>query len=220
MSWKFQPLGGGNQPGAFCCRPRARQDAKPGFGRGSGRADSSAPAQPVQGDESAGCFGNDPEFSGGLGKWLQKEASMFKHILLPTDGSELSAAAIQEGIRFAKSIGAQVTGLCVMPNQHPFFYETEIPMDALEHAAKRYKEQAGTYLAVIEKTAREAGVACDNVYEVNDSPYEAIIQVAEKKGCDLIMMASHGRRGVKGLLLGSETQKVLTHSSIPVLVYR
>jgi nucleotide-binding universal stress UspA family protein len=145
---------------------------------------------------------------------------MFKHILLPTDGSELSAAAIQQGIRFAKSIGAKVTGLCVMPPQHPFYYETEIPMDALEQAAKRYKEQAGMYLAAIEKAAKAAAVACDSVYEVHDFTYEAIIRTAEQKGCDLIMMASHGRRGVKALLLGSETQKVLTHSRIPVLVYR
>ncbi len=145
---------------------------------------------------------------------------MFKHILLPTDGSELSAAAIQQGVRFAKSIGARVTGLSVMPLQHPFSYETAIPVDALEQAAKRCKELAETYLAAIEKAAREAGVACEVVYEKNDYPYEAIIRVAKQKGCDLIMMASHGRRGVGALLIGSETQKVLTHSKIPVLVYR
>jgi len=145
---------------------------------------------------------------------------MFKHILLPTDGSELSAAAIQQGIRFAKSIGAKVTGLSVMPLQHPFFYETEIPMDALAQAANRCKKLGETYLAAIEKEAKEAGVACSLVYEENDSPYEAIIRVVEQNGCDLIMMASHGRRGVGALLLGSETQKVLTHSKIPVLVYR
>jgi nucleotide-binding universal stress UspA family protein len=107
-----------------------------------------------------------------------------------------------------------------MPPQHPFFYETEIPMDALEQAAKRCKELAEKYLAAIEKEAKEAGVACDLVYEKNDYPYEAIIRVAEQKGCDLIMMASHGRRGVGALLIGSETQRVLTHSKIPVLVYR
>jgi nucleotide-binding universal stress UspA family protein len=146
--------------------------------------------------------------------------NMFKHILLPTDGSELSAAAIKQGIRFAKSIGAKVMGLCVMPLQHPFFYETEIPMDALEHAAKRYKDLAEKYLAAIEKEAKAAGVTCDVVYEKNNYPYEAIIRVAKQKGCDLIMMASHGRRGVGALLIGSETQKVLTHSKIPVLVYR
>ena len=145
---------------------------------------------------------------------------MFKHILLPTDGSELSTAAIQQGIRLAKSIGAEMTALCVMPQQHPFYYETEIPLEALEQAAQRYKEQAGMFLAAVEKAAKEAGVPCGSVYEVQDSPYEAIIRTAEKKGCDLIMMASHGRRGVKALLIGSETQKVLTHSKIPVLVYR
>jgi nucleotide-binding universal stress UspA family protein len=167
---------------------------------------------------------------------------MFKHILLPTDGSKLSEAAIQQGIRFAKSIGAQVTGLCVMPLQETFFYETEIPGEALELATQPCRELAETYLAVIEKAAKEAraeckmnakihltaltkvargaGVACDVVMETSDQPYEAIVNVAENKGCDLIMMASHGRKGVKGLLIGSETQKVLTHSKIPVLVYR
>ena len=145
---------------------------------------------------------------------------MFKHILLPTDGSELSATTIKEGIRFAKSIGAKVTGLCVMPLQFTFFVEMEIPTQALDQAIKRSKEVAETYLAAIEKEAKEKEVACVTVYEMNDFPYEAIIRLAERKGCDLIMMASHGRRGVRGLLVGSETQKVLTHSKIPVLVYR
>jgi nucleotide-binding universal stress UspA family protein len=145
---------------------------------------------------------------------------MFKHILLPTDGSELSAAAIQQGIHFAKSIGAKVTGLYAMPLQHTFFPEMEVPTQALEQAAQRCKELAKTHLLAIEKEAKEMGVACDVVYESSDSPYDAIIQVAEQKGCDLIMMASHGRRGVGALLIGSETQKVLTHSKIPVLVYR
>jgi len=145
---------------------------------------------------------------------------MFKHILLPTDGSELSTAAIQQGIRFAKSIGAKVTGLCVMPQQQAFFHKTEAPRETMEQAAKRCKELAESYLAAIEKVAKESRVACDVVYEENNYPYEAIIRGAKQKGCDLIMMASHGRRGVGALLLGSETQKVLTHSKIPVLVYR
>jgi nucleotide-binding universal stress UspA family protein len=145
---------------------------------------------------------------------------MFKHILLPTDGSELSEKTIQEGIRLAKGLGAQVTGLCIMPEQHPFFYETEIPAEALELIAKQSREAGKAYLAVIEKLAGEAGVGCNVIYEVNDYIYEAIIRVAEQRGCDLIMMASHGRRGVKAFIIGSETQKVLTHSKIPVLVYR
>ena len=145
---------------------------------------------------------------------------MFRHILLPTDGSDLSEGAIKEGVRLAKSIGVEVTGLCVMPFPHTFFSEMEIPTQALDQAIKRSKEVAETYLAAIEKEAKEKGVACVTVYEMNDFPYEAIIRLAERKGCDLIMMASHGRRGVRGLLVGSETQKVLTHTKIPVLVYR
>jgi len=163
---------------------------------------------------------------------------MFKHILLPTDGSELSAAATHQGILFAKSIRAKVTGLCVMPLHYKFRYAAQIPTEALGQSTKRCKELeevylttiqkgaeiakglAEAYLSTIEKDAKEAGLACDVICERNDSPYEAIIRVAEQKGCDLIMMASHGRRGVEALLLGSETQKVLTHSKIPVLVYR
>ena len=145
---------------------------------------------------------------------------MFKHILLPTDGSQLSEKAIHDGVLLAKRLGAKVTGLCVMPFPHTFFSEMEIPTQALDQAIKRSKEVAETYLAAIEKEAKEKEVACVTVYEMNDFPYEAIIRLAERKGCDLIMMASHGRRGVRGLLVGSETQKVLTHSKIPVLVYR
>jgi len=96
----------------------------------------------------------------------------------------------------------------------------EIPTQALDQAIKRSKEVAETYLAVIENEAQKMGVASDTVYEMNDFPYKAIIRLAERKGCDFIMMASHGRRGVRGLLVGSETQKVLTHTKIPVLVYR
>jgi nucleotide-binding universal stress UspA family protein len=107
-----------------------------------------------------------------------------------------------------------------MPFPHTFFSEMEIPTQALDQAINRCKEVAETYLAAIEKEAKKMGVACVTVYEMNDFPYKAIIRLAERKGCDLIMMASHGRRGVRGLLVGSETQKVLTHSKIPVLMYR
>ena len=132
---------------------------------------------------------------------------MFKHILLPTDGSELSVAAIHQGIRFAKSIGAKVTGLCVMPLQQMIFYDMVIPGEAFQKVTQPWKELAETYLAAIEKAAKEAGVACDIVYERNDSPYESIIRVAEQKGCDLIMMASHGRKGVKALLARQRNPK-------------
>jgi len=145
---------------------------------------------------------------------------MFKHILLPTDGSPLSRTTVQSAIRFAKEIGAKVTGLCVVPEAYYAIYEGEIPGAFQEKALAEYQAQAKIHLAGIAKAAEEAGVACDTVVEMNDQPYDSIIKVAKQKGCDLIMMASHGRRGVGALLLGSETQKVLTHSKVPVLAYR
>jgi len=150
----------------------------------------------------------------------QKEVHMFKHILLPTDGSPLSETAVEKGIDFAKSIHARITGLCVVPKEYPSYYDAEIPGIFKDQAEAECKENAKIHLTALTKVAQGAGVACDVVLEMTDQPYEAIIDVAEQKGCDLIMMASHGRRGVGALLIGSETQKVLTHSKIPVLVYR
>lgn len=141
----------------------------------------------------------------------KQEGIMFKHILLPTDGSELSRAAVKNGILFAKKLGARVTGLSVMPASHASIDEEKIAREALD---------AESYLSVITKTALEEKIECDTLMERSDSPYDTIIWVADKRGCDLIMMASHGRKGIGALLLGSETQKVLTHSKIPVLVYR
>jgi len=145
---------------------------------------------------------------------------MFKHILLPTDGSPLSEAAVEKGIDFAKSIQARVTALCVVPKEYPSYYEAEIPGGFMDKAAAECKANAKVHLAALTRVAQNEGVTCDVVMETSDQPYEAIVNLAEQKGCDLIMMASHGRRGVGALLLGSETQKVLTHSKIPVLVYR
>lgn len=146
---------------------------------------------------------------------------MYKHILLPTDGSELSEKAIKSGIAFAKSIGAQATGLFVAPQFHLTVYDDWVvePMSQSEFEEKS-KKQAQQRLAKIESMAKSAGVRCDVAHVVSDSPYEAIIKIAEEHKCDLIFMASHGRRGIAGLLLGSETAKVLTHTKIPVLVYR
>ena len=145
---------------------------------------------------------------------------MFKHILLPTDGSRGSERAIRKALALAKSTGAKVTGFHVIPKFHVFTFRTEMLEDTEEEYARDSRAHAQKYLAVIEKAAKQAGVPCQTVYATSDQPYEAIIRTAQRKGCDLIAMASHGRRGVQGLLLGSETQKVLTHSKIPVLVYR
>ena len=145
---------------------------------------------------------------------------MFKNILLPTDGSNLSQVTIQKAVQLAKSLKAEITGISVVPEQKYYLYQTGINVQEKEETAKQHKRQAERNLAVIERAARGVGVPCETLCEIGDHPYETIIKVAEKRGCDLIMMASHGRRGLKGLLLGSETQKVLTHSRIPVLVHR
>lgn len=145
---------------------------------------------------------------------------MFKHILLPTDGSRGSEKAIRRALALAKSTGAKVTGFHVIPKFHVFTYRTEMLEDTKEEYARDSRAHAEQYLAVIEKAAEQAGVSCETAYATSDHPYDAIIQAAQRRKCDLIAMASHGRRGVEGLLLGSETQKVLTHSKIPVLVYR
>ena len=145
---------------------------------------------------------------------------MFKHILLPTDGSELSAAAIQKGIQFAKSINAEVTGFHVILPFHVFSLRMGTLEDTKEQHERESKVQAEQFLGVIKKAAEKASVSCDTDYVTSSHPYEMIIKAAEQKGCDLIMMASHGRRGLQGLLIGSETHKVLTHTRIPVLVFR
>jgi len=145
---------------------------------------------------------------------------MFKHILLPSDGSPLSEAAMRKGIQFAKTINARVTGFCVGPELRHFGFDADIGPEFKKQAAAAVQAEVAKNLLAIEKAAKEAGVPCETAQEKSDQPYEAIIAAAQKGQCDLIIMASHGRRGVQGLLLGSETQKVLTHSKIPVLVYR
>lgn len=145
---------------------------------------------------------------------------MFKHLLLPTDGSAASESAIRQAIEFAKATGAKVTGFHAVPAFHTFTTNADMLEDTREQFEKDREEQARKFLASIEAAAREAQVPCEVVYKIAEHPYEAIIGFAGERGCDLIAMASHGRRGMKGLLMGSETQKVLTHSTIPVLVYR
>ena len=145
---------------------------------------------------------------------------MFKHLLLPTDGSELSQEAVRKGLQFARESGARVTGVGVAPQFHVFTFDTTMLEDTGEQYLAESRTQADKNLAMLQRAADELGVACTTVVEVSDHPYEAIIRVAERSACDLILMASHGRRGMQGLLLGSETQKVLTHTKIPVLVYR
>jgi len=145
---------------------------------------------------------------------------MFKHILLPTDGSDLSLLAIEHGIALAKAMGARVTGFHAVPPFHTFTHEWLQLEFTREEYLRVSAEQAANMLGVIENAARTGGVACETVSTMSDHPYADILKTAAERDCDLIVMASHGRRGVKGLLLGSETQKVLTHGNVPVLVYR
>jgi nucleotide-binding universal stress UspA family protein len=147
---------------------------------------------------------------------------MFKHILIPTDGSEVSRKAVVAGIGLAKAVGAKVTAVYAAPSATPIVYKHFLPVGYMtpQKHAQAIKRAATHYLAVAEKAARAAGVPCETVSQTSDFPAEAILAAAAKRKCDLIYMASHGRRGVKAVLLGSETQKVLAHAKIPVLVHR
>ena len=147
---------------------------------------------------------------------------MFKHILVPTDGSPLSSDTVKRAIAFARETGAKITFFFAKPDYPVAFYGEGALIDPTtpDKFAEMAEKQAQEILAGHESTAKVEGVACASISSVSDIPYEAIIAAAETAGADLIFMASHGRRGFSGLLLGSETQKVLTHSKIPVLVYR
>lgn len=147
---------------------------------------------------------------------------MFKKILLPLDGSNLSARAIRQGVAFAREAQASLVAFHAAPAYHDVVFEGFVPPDYM--APDRLKEaterRARRVLAPAEKACARAGVACETRFVMHDSPYEAIIAAAKKHRCDLIVMASHGRRGLSGLLLGSQTTKVLTHARLPVLVLR
>ncbi len=148
---------------------------------------------------------------------------MYKNILVSTDGSKLSDKAIKTAVNLARDTGAKLTGVYVIPTYvAPAYGEGVMYAPAL--SPKRYKEvterEARKALAAVEIEARTADVAYLGTVVTDDSPWEGIIGVAKAKKCDLIVMASHGRRGLSGLVLGSETTKVLTHSKIPVLVVR
>jgi nucleotide-binding universal stress UspA family protein len=147
---------------------------------------------------------------------------MFKHVLVPTDGSELSQETAKRAVSFAKDAGARITAMYAKP-EYPVTYYGEgalIDPTTPEKFAELAEQQAIQNLTFVEQLCQEAGVEFSRLSLTNDVPYEAIIEAATNSGCDLIFMASHGRRGFSGLLLGSETNKVLTHSKIPVLVFR
>lgn len=147
---------------------------------------------------------------------------MFRHILLPTDGSRFSQNAVDQTVKLAKLLGARITTLFVKRPylatycSDDFFLELPLPnrVEVLSDT------DANLILEYVETCCADAGVNCSKLTTCSDVVYDAIIEAATVNDCDLICMASHGRRGVSALLLGSETNKVLTHSRIPVLVYR
>jgi len=146
---------------------------------------------------------------------------MYKHILLPTDGSALSMVAVDNGLKFAKAVGASVTGFYVMLERQPDSFEDFAPVDVKAPPLEQVtKQEAEKYLKIIADKARDVGVPCHTHSMKHTSPHQAIITIATTTGCDLIIMASHGKKGITGELVGSETARVITNCKIPVLVYR
>lgn len=145
---------------------------------------------------------------------------MFKHLLLPTDGSPACERAIARAVALAREDGAKITGLHVIQPFHLVSHEVDMVEQTRASCEANSRSRGRLLLDAIERSAKEAGVEVETRIAVADHPYRAIIDTARDAGCDLIVMASHGRRGVHAVLMGSETQKVLTHTRLPVLVLR
>ena len=147
---------------------------------------------------------------------------MYKHILVPTDGSPLSRSASLAAVKLASEVGARITGLFAAPVATPLEYRGLLPVGIRtpKENAAMIEKVAQRYLKVLEKAATAAGVRYESIHIISDFPADSILKAAKKHKCDLIYMASHGRRGIKGVLLGSVTQKVLAHADISVLVHR
>jgi len=145
---------------------------------------------------------------------------MFQHILIATDGSLLSQSAVDKAMDFARDAGARVTVVTATEPFNVFSADSAQLAETKASYEKHIKAEAARHLAEAERKAKTLGIQCSVLQVERQQPYRAIIDTAKERGCDMIAMASHGRRGVSALVLGSETTKVLTHSSIPVLVYR
>jgi nucleotide-binding universal stress UspA family protein len=145
---------------------------------------------------------------------------MYTRILLPTDGTEFCERAIRHGVSLAKILKASVVGVTVTQPLHSAVPRSFIPKNLAGIIHSETVKLADEKLSVIQRIGEEAGVQAELVRQSNDHPWQAIVQTAREKQCDLIVMASHGRRGLSAVVLGSETQKVLTHSSVAVLVIR
>lgn len=147
---------------------------------------------------------------------------MYRHILVPTDGSELSQSAVHAAVQMAKGLGARITGFFAIKEYPLPSFVRYPPEDLMKPEAFRAAQEAKarTALAYVVSEAEAAGVPFETLMLASDAPYKAIVEAATQTHCDLICMASHGRRGAAAKVLGSETNKVLVHSPVPVLVYR
>ena len=147
---------------------------------------------------------------------------MFKHILMPTDGSEHSERAIKRGIELAKLCGAEVTGIHVVQDFRLMGATDEWMSDAVmdEKVHEEGRASAARFLAFVQQAADDAGVPCNTVVATNAHPYDAIVDTANKRGCDLIVMTARNRKGLASLLMSGEASRVLHRASIPVLVFR
>lgn len=147
---------------------------------------------------------------------------MFKHILIPTDGSNLAGKAIAAGLQLAKALGAKVTAYHAIeaPEVQGVGDEAFIATNSIRAFETRLRERGETYLAGVRQAAEAAGVACETLVTWPATPHRGIIDAANDRECDVIFMASHGRGDFASLLLGSVTHKVLAHSKIPVVVFR
>ena len=147
---------------------------------------------------------------------------MYKHVLVATDGSKLSGRAVAHAIDLAQALGAKLTAFYASPDYPMPAYADGVvyePVSRKEYAAL-CKKEADKILNPVKLKAESAGLEFTAMHAISPSPWEAILAAARKQKCEAIVMASHGRRGVSALLLGSETQKVLTHSKLPVIVVR
>ncbi|CAB3720337.1 MULTISPECIES: universal stress protein [Achromobacter] len=145
---------------------------------------------------------------------------MYRHLLIAVDGSLLSESAFKRALVFAKEMGATITVIRAIPEDHLLVYQAEMLGTTQAHHTDQARKNAQSYLEGLEMEARHALVPCSTVVMVNDHPHEAIVETAKSEGCDLIIMGSHGRHGMTGFLLGSETQRVLNKTRLPVLVFR
>ena len=146
---------------------------------------------------------------------------MFKHILMPTDGSEHSERAVERGIELAKLCGAKVTGIHVMQDFRMLMADDSmVPSSVDEKMDEQAREQATRFLAFVQRAADAAGVPCDTLIAKGQHPYDAIVDVANERGCDLIVMTARHRKGLVSLIMGIEASRVLHRASIPVLTFR